>query len=309
MPGNYSESQSMNALLNDSRRKGNRPLSREVEQRLATIIERGTNPDGTMRAGAIMASNALVVHNLRFAATVARKYAGRCGVIYDDLVAACYMGMVESSRRFRPRGIKFISYSITRMMAKCQLEMTKCGRPVTFPADALRKAPPIIRWLDKKGIDLELILMGKTTISYAQMGADIGMTAAQCEACVMMMCGHVSLNKLKTRDGDEQLIESVRSNLPDPDRDAVRWSDMDEVERLLSGLKPRDADIMRRLYLTDLGPGANNCPFDLTTVAGEVGMSRERVRQIHLESLEKMRYAAEKAERNRQRSLAVGGGR
>jgi DNA-directed RNA polymerase sigma subunit (sigma70/sigma32) len=37
-------------------------------------------------------------------------------------------------------------------------------------------------------------------------------------------------------------------------------------------------------------------------------MSRERVRQIHLESLEKMRYAAEKAERNRQRSLAIGGG-
>lgn len=79
-----------------------KPLSREVERKLAE----------KMRQGDREAREALAKANLRFVVSVAKKYQG-CGLPLADLIACGNCGLMEALNRFDSRkGYKFISYAV-----------------------------------------------------------------------------------------------------------------------------------------------------------------------------------------------------
>lgn len=76
------------------------PLGKEEEQ---ALIER-------MLAGDAEAGNALIEHNLRLAAHIARKYA-QPGVDRDDLVSIGTLGLIKAVRTFRPEAGRLSGYA------------------------------------------------------------------------------------------------------------------------------------------------------------------------------------------------------
>jgi len=77
-----------------------KPLSREEEQRLIDA----------MFAGDADAANALIEHNLRLVAHIAKKYA-QDGVEQDDLVSIGTLGLIKAIRTFRPEAGKLTAYA------------------------------------------------------------------------------------------------------------------------------------------------------------------------------------------------------
>jgi RNA polymerase primary sigma factor len=76
----------------------------------------------------------------------------------------------------------------------------------------------------------------------------------------------------------------LNENSPSPDAELIVDSLRQEIERTLSTLSHREAEILRYYF------GLNECPhYTLEEIGSEFGLTRERVRQIKEKAIKKLR--------------------
>lgn len=96
---------------------------------------------------------------------------------------------------------------------------------------------------------------------------------------------HVSMDAPIGDDESSNLYDMLLNNdSPDPDNDLITDSLRKEIERSLSTLGEREADILRYYF------GLNGFPpYTLEEIGEEFGLTRERVRQIKEKAIKKLR--------------------
>ena len=96
---------------------------------------------------------------------------------------------------------------------------------------------------------------------------------------------HISIDA-PLRDDEAETMHDILLNedAPAPDSDLITDSLRQEIERTLSTLSHREAEILRCYF------GLNECPhYTLEEIAVEFGLTRERVRQIKEKAIKKLR--------------------
>ncbi|MBX3269394.1 MAG: sigma-70 family RNA polymerase sigma factor [Sandaracinaceae bacterium] len=240
---------------------------RELEL-LARVRERD-DPD---------AMAALVGTHLRLAIDVASRYAGRAAPM-EDLIAEGALGLCEAARRFDPaHGARFATYATWWVRAYIRTYALKNRRLVALPST--RAGRKVLGGAARAEAGLTARL-GRAP-SLAELAAALGVEVEDVE----LVRGALGARDVSIEVHADAPAFPLPSPSPTPE-EAVASAQADAqaqlaVERALGTLDRREREIVRRRYLDDEAQ-------TLRTIGRDLGLSRERVRQIELRARDKMR--------------------
>ena len=243
-------------------------LSPEEERELARCCAEGDEE----------AIRRLVSSNLRLVVSVARNYAGR-GVPLLDLIQEGSIGLLAAARKFDyTLDNRFSTYAtkwIHRGINRCLLEHGKLIRVPEYTALTIRR---VIQ-------SQNLLLQENGEMPTAeQIAASCGMSPEQVQELLALQPEMCSLDAPTGEDEEGTLgtlLEDLRS--PQPQENLIRWELEQTMETLLQMLTPRQSRILRLHF----GMEDGTC-HSLEKIGKMLGISKERVRQIEKQAMEKL---------------------
>lgn len=246
-------------------------IDRGEEQRLAREI----------RSGNAAAIDELVRANLRFVVSVAKRYQN-LGVPLQDLINEGNLGLLRAARRFDgARGTKFISYAVWWIRQAILQALAEQGRSVRIPmnraGDVSRVARSRAALRQELGRDPTVLEVARST----------GLDRTSVEELLTLTVGAVSLDQPVSAEDDGRLMDYLPAEDCEADRAALDLALRRSVEHALNGLKPREATVLRLYYGLD-----DQRSMTLEEIGGQMGVTRERIRQIKEKALNRLRHAS-----------------
>ncbi len=230
------------------------------------------------RAGDEGALQQLVCANLRFVVSIAKKYQNQ-GLPLADLINEGNLGLVRAVEKFdAARGVKFVSYAIWWIRRAILQALADHGMPVRVPVG---RAGDIYR-LRRRANAMRQAFGREPTKQ--EIAADLCVSAADLETSERISRGSLSLDA-PLPGGSGRLLDVIPATAEPDDSDDERAAEAAAaVESAMTILRSRDALVLR-LYF---GLGGNDA-MTLEAIAGQFGITRERVRQIKERALSRLR--------------------
>lgn len=245
-------------------------LSRKDEAELGRRIQQGDDE----------ALETLVRSNLRFVVLMARRFAHQ-GVPLADLVQEGNVALMEAGRRFDPeRGTKFITYAVWWIRQAMQQAVAQLGKPVRIPVVRSIKLKQLM--VERERLSARL---GRVP-TMDEMAEAVGAPAAHIKHLLRLSQAELRLDEPVSRDEGGDSVGGVFEDemSEGPDRTAERRMVEEGVRNAIDALDERDALVLTRYH----GIGGDE-PCTLDVIAEELGVSRERVRQIRNRAYERLR--------------------
>ncbi len=244
------------------------PPSEEVE-----LAKRIHKSDST-------ALDKLVKANLRFVISVAKEYQGQ-GLPLQDLISEGNLGLIKAAQRFdETRGFKFISYAVWWIRQSILQALAEQSRVVRLPLNrvgAINKVGRALEELEKK--------FGREP-SMDEIADRMELTAFEVADVMKTSARHLSLDEpFKEEEGNSLLDVLESDRYAPPDDNLMQESLQVEIDKVLSTLKPREAEIIRLYFGLD-----GDRPLTLEEIGEHFKLTRERVRQIKEKALRRLRH-------------------
>jgi len=230
------------------------------------------------REGDQLALERLVRTNLRFVVSVAKKYQYR-GLSLGDLINEGNVGLIKAASRFDPtKGFKFISFAVWWIRQSIMLAITEQTRLVRLPHNVINS----ISRINKASSGLEQRLERFPTVK--EIADDICSQDTKVYAFLKHARKVTSLDVPAHPDTDCNLNGILISEHPGPEYQLMLEDQTNEVTQLLKSLQKKEEAVLRMYF----GLGGSE-PRSLDDIAALIELSRERVRQIKDDSLQKLR--------------------
>lgn len=221
----------------------------------------------------------LVKANLRFVVSVAKQYQNQ-GLSLPDLINEGNVGLIKAAQRFdETRGFKFISYAVWWIRQSILQALAEQARIVKLPLNKIGSINKVNRAL----AELEQRFEREPTIE--ELSEQLELAPEDIKEALRGNNRHLSMDAPLTQDEDSSMYDVLLSpDSPMPDKGLLNESLRREIERALSTLTPREANIIR-LYF-----GLNGKhPLTLEEIGEEFDLTRERVRQIKEKALKRLK--------------------
>lgn len=241
----------------------------EEEVELAKRIKKGDNE----------ALSVLIKSNLRFVVSVAKQYQNQ-GLSLPDLVNEGNLGLIKAAQRYdETRGFKFISYAVWWIRQSILQALAEQARIVRLP---LNKIGSITR-INKTFSRLEQEYQREPTPD--EVAFMLETSSEVVEDALKVSTHHVSMDApIYDEEGSNMYDVLLNEDALSPDKGLMNVSLCKEIERSLSTLNEREADVIR--YYFGL---SGYRQYTLEEIGAEFGLTRERVRQIKEKTIKKMR--------------------
>jgi RNA polymerase primary sigma factor len=259
-------------------------LRRHVVPTPAEEVELGRR----IQAGDQEALHEMVERNLRFVVQVAGKYKGY-GLPLPDLINEGNLGLMHAATKFDPdRGVRFITYAVWWIRQAIMHALAEGGSAVRLPlkqAEALSK-------LRQKFEEMRQAQGAEPTVE--ELAQALEMRQEEVEDLLRVYRPQLSLDAPIRDDSETTQLDFMQSGSIQSSEDAFFHASMiNEVHDLLERLDPREVRILRARF------GFDGKAKSLAAIGRELGLSRERVRQIESRARSKLRVLAkQKALRN-----------
>jgi RNA polymerase primary sigma factor len=245
-------------------------LSTEEEVKLAVKIRQGDQK----------ALEELVSSNLRFVVSVSKQYQNQ-GLTLPDLINEGNLGLIKAAQRFdETRGFKFISYAVWWIRQSILQALAEQARIVRLPLNkigSINKVNNTFARLEQE------YFREPTTEEIAEL---LQMAPREVKDALKVSARHVSMDAPLKRDEENTLYDVLlEKNAESPDANLLDDSLRKEIERSLSTLSIREADIIRLYYGLSGEP-----PYSLEEIGKLFNLTRERVRQIKEKGIKRLKH-------------------
>jgi RNA polymerase primary sigma factor len=221
----------------------------------------------------------LIEANLRLTVAAARKAVGR-GVPFLDLIQEGNRGLIRAAEKFDwRRGVRFSTYATWWIRQAVSRAVTDQSRVIRLPAH-IRE---VMLKLARTAQEMRHALGRDPTPAEIACAARI--PVRQVRETLMMIQEPVSLDAPVGEDTDSSLGDFVadREHLG-PEDEAVLAALRDNMKDALAALAPRERRVLALRFGLE-----NGRPHTLAEVGRTYGITRERIRQIELQALRKLR--------------------
>jgi len=249
-------------------------LTPQEEITLARRVQRG---DQTAREKMITA-------NLRLVVKIARDYEG-LGLPLLDLINEGNIGLMKGVQRFKPgKGAKLSTYASLWIKQSIRRALSNLSKTIRLPVHVLEKMTHVRRAevklreaLDREPTDEEI-------------AGELGLDARRIRLYRDAARAPVALDSPISSEDSSTISEHVADvNAAAPFDAIVKHNDNELVQEVLATLDARESRILSMRFGLD-----NGRPKTLEEVGERLGVTRERIRQIQEQALQKMRVKIEK---------------
>lgn len=251
-------------------------LTPSEEKALIALIKKGDDN----------ALQKLILGNLRFVISVARKYQGR-GLSLLELINEGNLGLYKAAKRFdMNKDVKFISYAVWWIRQSIQKSLFEQVGAVRIPPNKLALVNRFKRALVENGGDYE------QTIALPEF--------RDCEKDIVEVMEKIVEVSMDAPIGDDggSSLDSVSTLMDVLGEDGSQEKDNEKqelrntIDTILSNLPEREEKILRMFY------GLNySKEYTLDEIGKELKLTRERVRQIKNKTLRKLLKSKENKEK------------
>jgi RNA polymerase primary sigma factor len=244
-----------------------RLLSAAEEVTLAKRVERGD----------LAAKKQMVNANLRLVVSIAKRYRGR-GVPFLDLIQEGTLGLNRAVEKFDWRlGYKFSTYAHWWIRQAVERAIASQARTIRLPFHVIERRQKLARAARTLAPAL-----GREP-SLEELAEATGLPPGHVRQALGCAEASVSLNQAVGADGDTELADFLADPAAgDPVEEAERSLLRQTVQRRLERLPERERLIVERRF------GLQGEPQTLETVGRELGLTRERVRQLEVQALKQL---------------------
>lgn len=221
--------------------------------------------------------------NLRFVVSVAKQYQNQ-GLSLGDLINEGNLGLIKAAQRFdETRGFKFISYAVWWIRQSILQALAEQSRIVRLPLNRVGAISKISQTFSKLEQKFE------REPSPQEIAESMESMSETEVAQTMRLSGrHVSMDAPLVQGEESRLLDVLENDEePDPDDGLINESLSKEVERALSTLSQREAEVIR-LYF---GIGVEHS-LTLEEIGEKFDLTRERVRQIKEKAVRRLRHTS-----------------
>lgn len=236
-----------------------------------------------IKAGDKVALEKLVKANLRFVVSVSKQYQNQ-GLTLPDLINEGNLGLIKAAQRFdETRGFKFISYAVWWIRQSILQALAEQSRIVRLPLNKIGS----INKINKAFSNLEQQYGRPPTVQ--ELSEELDVTEQEVKTAMSNNGRHLSMDApLRDEEGSNNMYEVMEGNDSlKPDKELIKESLSREIERSLSTLTLREADVIRYYY------GLNGYPqMTLEEIGGRFDLTRERVRQIKEKAIRRLKHTS-----------------
>lgn len=238
------------------------------------------------RSGDFRARQAMIEHNLRLVVSIAKNYLGR-GLPLSDLIEEGNLGLMHAIGKFEPeRGFRFSTYSSWWIRQSIERALMHQARLVRLPVHIVRELNQALK--ARRALEaLQGAQAAEGRVSVEAVAQALGRPVDEVAELLAYAELPTSLDSPvdRTGEGSESMLDLVAD---DRATDPAGQRLSHEVEALLrhgmDSLNEREREVLAGRYGL-----ADRDPETLDVLATRLKLTRERIRQIQIEALAKLK--------------------
>ena len=272
-----------NARLSEER--GIDVLSEKERDELERLVERGQ-----------AARERLTVSNLRLVVSIAKRYMNR-GLSFLDLIQEGNMGLMKAVEKFDyKRGYKFSTYATWWIRQAITRAIADQSRTIRVPVHMIET----VRELNR--VKREYVQAHGAAPTLEDLSEITGMSIDKIKKVENVSQYTASLERPIGEEDEDTLGDFIEDpSSPSPTKETFRMFLKDQLNRALAQLDEREREILKLRYGLE-----DDHPRTLKDVSLKFNITRERVRQIEIKAIEKLKHPSRRAELKRFRELLLG---